>query len=161
AATTLTNNQTLFPQAQRDTDAFDLGWHYDPLDYCIGWTVVTNSTLTINAGTAIGTFGTNSGTYGLAIGQGGGLQSIGAPNNLNWITLYNMVQEQPTTNWFQPSYASVCSEFQGLTPRPVINCRFTGWSVPAQAVPQFYGPTNSGPFNFQDCEFHGGKLLTI
>jgi hypothetical protein len=28
------------------------------------------------------------------------------------------------------------------------------------AVPDFYGPTNTGPLNFQDCEFHGGKLIS-
>jgi len=159
--TTLGITQTLSPQAQRDTDLPDVGYHYDPLDYCLGWVLVTNSTLTVNPGTAIGTFGTNSGTYGLAIGQGATLQCQGQANNLNWFATYNMVQEQPITNWFQPSYASVCSEFQGLTPKASVNCRFTSWSIAAQAVPHFYGPTNSGPFTFQDCEFHGGKLLSV
>jgi hypothetical protein len=159
--TTLGTSQTLSPQAQRDTDLPDVGYHYDPLDYAIGWVLVTNCSLTVNPGTAIATFGTNSGTYGLAIGQGATLQCQGQANNLSWFVAYNMVQEQPITNWFQPSYASVCSEFQGLTPAPAINCRFTSWSIAAQVVPHFYGPTNTGPFNFQDCEFHGGKLLSI
>jgi len=42
-----------------------------------------------------------------------------------------------------------------------INCRFTDWSGLCQSVPGFFGTTNSGPFNFQDCEFHGGSLGTI
>ena len=48
--TTITN---LSPQAQRDTNTPDLGYHYDPLDYVFGGCdLYTN--LTLNAGTAIG-----------------------------------------------------------------------------------------------------------
>ena len=72
-----------------------------------------------------------------------------------------MVQEQPITNWFQTSGGQVSSEFQGLSPGSTIYCRFTQFSMPAQAAPQFNAPTNSGPFLFQDCEFHGGKLLSV
>ncbi|HEV2210732.1 MAG TPA: hypothetical protein VG167_18310 [Verrucomicrobiae bacterium] len=42
----------------------------------------------------------------------------------------------------------------------MINCRFTKWSILSLDAPQFYAATNTGPFNFQDCEFHGGKLLS-
>jgi hypothetical protein len=87
AQTTITNSQILSPQAQRDTDALDLGYHYSPLDWAVGWVLVTNGTITMTAGTVVGAFGTNSGTYGLAIGQNAALQSTGTPNNPNWIVL--------------------------------------------------------------------------
>jgi hypothetical protein len=61
---------------------------------------------------------------------------------------------------FQPTNGLLMSEFQGRTPGSTINCRFTQFSVPAQAAPHFNAPTNAGPLNFQDCEFHGGKLLS-
>jgi hypothetical protein len=160
AATNLTTSQTYSPQAQRDTDTLDAGYHYDPLDWELGGVLVTNATITMNTGAAIGVFGTNTTTYGLAIGQGATLQSQGAPNNRNWIAQFNTVQEQPYTNWFQTSGGALSSEFKGLSPGPVINCRLTSWSTLSQAVPGFSGKTNMGPFNFQDCEFHGGTLVS-
>jgi hypothetical protein len=159
--TLITNSQTYSPQAQRDTDIPDLGYHYDPLDYELGWVLFTNAVLTVTNGTAIGAFGTNSGTYGLAIGQAATLQSQGTPNNPNWIVQYNTVQEEPITNWVRTSSGALCSEFQGLTPASVINCRFTFFSMPSLDAPAFNASTNIGPLNFQDCEFHGGKLISV
>src|SRR5262249_43654752 len=156
----LTNAQTLSQQAQRDTDSLDLGYHYDPLDWELGWVLVTNATLTITNGTAIAAFGTNSGTYGLAIGQNATLISQGTPSNPNWFVQFNTVQEQPYPNWFQTSAGALSSEFRGVNPGSTIYCRFTDFSTLSQAVPAFDAPTNSGPFNFQDCEFHGGTLLS-
>lgn len=121
---------------------------------------MTNATITVNIGTAIGVFGTNTTKYGLAIGQAGSLQCQGAPNNRNWFAQFNTVQEQPYTNWFQTSGGALSSEFQGLSPGSVINCRLTSWSTLGMAVPDFSGTTNTGPFNFQDAEFHGGTLIS-
>jgi hypothetical protein len=164
AATTWTTSQTLTPQAQRNTGPPDIGYSYDPLDYALGWVAVTGATVSISNGVAIATFGTNAaggGTYGLAIASGATLQSVGLPNNPNWFVQYNLVQEQPTTNWVQTSGGSVVSEFLGQSPGSVINCRFTQFSMPALAAPHFNAPTNVGPFFFEDCEFHGGKLLSL
>ncbi|PWU17767.1 MAG: hypothetical protein C5B50_10635 [Verrucomicrobia bacterium] len=45
---TLAADTTLGPQAQRDAGAsVDLGYHFDPLDYYMSQTLVTNSTLTL------------------------------------------------------------------------------------------------------------------
>jgi hypothetical protein len=72
-----------------------------------------------------------------------------------------MVQEQPTNGgWVRATNGLVLSEFQGLSPTALIHCRFTDWSVPSLDVPAFSAPTNKGPFNFQDCEFHTGKLVS-
>ena len=153
-------SQTLWPQAQRDTDCPDIGFHYDGLDYLINALLVTNATLTVTNGTALGIFGTTNGNYGLGIGQGGALVSQGAPNNPNWIVLYNRVQEQPANGWSRTTNGLLISEFQNLTPGSSIYCRFTDWSVPVQDAPAFYAPTNVGPFTFKDCEFYGGQLLS-
>ena len=74
---------------------------------------------------------------------------------------YNSVQEQATNGgWIRPSNSLVISEFGGYTPAPTVNCRFTFWSVPCFDEAAFNAPTNTGPFNFRDCEFHGGMLLS-
>jgi hypothetical protein len=157
----ITNSQTLSPQAQRDRDVPDLGFHYDPIDYAYGWVLVTNATLTVTNGTAIAMFGTNSGTYGLGIGQNATLVSQGSPNNPNWIVQFNAAQEQSYPVWARCTNGLITSEFQGLSLGCTINCRFTQWSVPSLDAPAFVAPTNAGPFYFRDCEFHGGKLLSV
>ena len=53
-------NTNLSPQAPRDTDTPDLGYHYYPLDYAFGGTEV-DSNVTFTAGTAVGWFRTASG----------------------------------------------------------------------------------------------------
>ncbi|MGO8928262.1 MAG: hypothetical protein ACLQU3_15440 [Limisphaerales bacterium] len=163
----LTNGQILSPQAQRDTSVCSLGMHYDPIDWALGWVLLTNATISVNPGTVIAAFGTNAGggniaAYGLAIGQNAALQCQGAPNTPNWFVAYNTVQEQGTnTGWLPPSSGLLLSEFQGLNPGSVINCRFTHWSVPSLDEPGFNAVTNSGPLTFQDCEFHGGTLISL
>jgi hypothetical protein len=153
--------QTYSVQAPRNTGTLDLGVHYDPIDYALGWMMVTNTVITVSPGTVIGCFGTNAGNYGLAIGQGATLQSQGTPTSPNWFVQYNTAQEQPVTNWFRTSGGLISSEFLGQSPGSIINCRFSDFSVPALDAPVIYSPTNQGPLNFRDCEFHGGKLLTV
>src|SRR5579859_4328635 len=163
SATYLSNtNLALVPQAQRDTGpAPSLGFHYDVLDYAFGDIFFTNGTMTVSGGTVIGTFSavTNGTGYGLGIGNGGQFLSTGSPTNLNRVVRYNLVQDQLITNWSSASYGSILSSWITNTPVPVINCRFTDFSVPAQDVYHFYawdGNASPLPFNFQDCQFHGG-----
>ncbi|MDB6016693.1 MAG: hypothetical protein JWR19_1182 [Pedosphaera sp.] len=59
---TIAADTTFNPQAQRDTDAPDLGYHYDPLDYVFGGTDA-NANLTFTKGTAAGWFRTSSGWF--------------------------------------------------------------------------------------------------
>jgi len=95
--TVLTNdftvNTTLSPQAQRDTGTLDLGWHYDPLDYCWSNLNLTNATLILTNGVAIGLYGDN----GLNLRAGGYLWSEGRPTALNRLARYHAVQEQSYT----------------------------------------------------------------
>ena len=147
----------LFPQAQRDTDVPDLGYHYDPLDYIFGTIYVTNATITVNPGTAIAVYGTNSGTYGFGMAANAQFLCQGSPNSLARVVEYNTVQEQTPAGWLTTSYGLVAGAWGG---NPTINCHFTDWSVMAQDAShvQVSGAVNS--IYFQDCQFHGGKLVT-
>ena len=155
---TSTTNLTLAPQAQRDNDVPDLSYHYDVLDYTVSGLVVTNSTLSVTPGTAIGVYGTNTTTFGLGIGSSGVFACRGSPNNLAEIAEFNTVQEQANSNWKTPSTALVTDNQTGSNLG--IASRFTDLSVMAQDVPHFWG-LNNKPIYFQDCQFHGGQLTTF
>jgi hypothetical protein len=86
-----TVSTTLTPQAQRDTDIPDLGWHYFPIDYCLSGISLTNSTLTLTNGVAVAFYGTN----GLTLQSGAKFVSEGTALNPNRLFQYCNVQEQP------------------------------------------------------------------
>jgi len=156
----LSSNLNLFPQARRDENSLpDLGYHYDPLDYCFGAVQVTNATISVAAGTAIGIYGTNySYGFGIAIGDNAKFICSGEADKPVHIVQYNTVQESIAQGWLQTQYACI-GQFAGN--HCLISCKFTDWSVMAQDSPhlniQGFG-TGVGPFNFQDCQFHGGII---
>jgi hypothetical protein len=90
----VTINTTLNALVERDTDAIDRGYHYDPLDYCLTSLSVSNAVLTITNGVAIGVYGGN----GFTLRNGSRLVSHGAPGRLNHIVRFDTVQER-ATNW--------------------------------------------------------------
>lgn len=145
---------TLAPQAQRDTDQPDLGYHYDPIDYVVsGRTVSAN--LTLNGGVALGTYG-NSSTYGISLGAAGRIISEGTPTCLNWIARYNTVQEQATTNW---SNASVAPAIMVGYPTAQGQFRFSGWSVLGGVGDHFNGTLDMTNLSwFTDCQLGGGTF---
>jgi hypothetical protein len=84
---TIANNTTWTKTVTRDDDGQpDLGYHYDPLDYCVSRATLAG-TLNVQPGTAIGFFG----TYGF---QNGTLNIQGTPLNRSKIVHYSAVQEQ-------------------------------------------------------------------
>lgn len=146
--TNFTANTILFPQALRDTNLPDLGYHYDPLDFVVSGRTVSANLLLTN-GVAIGTYGVSS-SYGLGM-ISGSLVSEGAPTQMNWITRYNVVQEQSVTNWSASSVAP--SVKLGAQTR----FRFTAWSQLGNNGRHVYAwKPGSGKFAFQDCHFGGG-----
>jgi hypothetical protein len=146
-----TVDTTLSPQAQRDTDTWDLGYHYDPLDYVVSGRTLT-ATLVLTNGVALGTYGASSG-YGLRIDANGQLFSEGSPTRLNYIVRYSTVQEQATTNW---SSSTVAPSVKGNNASVTARFRFTGWSLLANCGYHFY--YSVGTISFQDCQFGGGRL---
>lgn len=154
----LTNNLNLSPEAQRDSgNAPDLGYHYDPLDFAFGGVLLsTNLNVTVNPGTAIGCFGTNGYTYGLAVRSGSSLICQGACEGLIHIAEYNTVQESSSTNWNTPSLMMVGSWNDGNS---VLNFLFTDFSVVAQDAPPFDYPGSPNIVaNLQNCQLHGGTI---
>src|SRR5258707_882435 len=90
----------MFPQAQRDTDTPDIGYHYDSLDYAVSTLALSNATINILPGTAVGIFATNiNANYGIGLFYGAQLYSEGSPTNLNRIVRFNTVQEQANSIW--------------------------------------------------------------
>lgn len=151
----------LSPQAQRDTDLPDLGYHYDPLDYLFGPTYVTNATITVNPGTAIGFFGINTNCYGFAIGKNAQLLADGAADNLIHFVIYNTVQEQTSPGWktlFDDTLSDgMVTHFSGTN--FLIDCRFIDWSVLAQD--SFHISLVGGLLAARDCQFHGGIFTSF
>jgi len=86
-----TVSTTLAPQAPRDTDIPDLGFHYFPLDYCWSSLNLSNSNLTLTNGVAVGIYG----EYGTIMQSGGNFVSEGKVTDLNRLLHYQTVQEQP------------------------------------------------------------------
>jgi len=149
---TISVSTTLAAQAQRDTDLPDLGYHYDPLDYAVSALTLTNATLFLTNGVALGIYGANPG-----ITLSGQLLSQGLANNLNHIVRYNTVQEQSTTNWasgagYSVSYGSTNASAQ---------CTFTAWSVLGTAGADHVYWRNGGynPSWFAHNQFGGGGFF--
>jgi len=153
----VTMNTTLSPQAQRDTDTPDIGYHYDPLDYAIGTALLSNATLTVNAGTAVGIFSTNQ-NYGIGFYSGGNLFSEGSPTNLNRFVAFNTVQEHANTNWGRVCPYALTLGWAPISPKPQARFRFSDFSCLAQDTYHIYSyqDTTDYPFPFTDCQFHGG-----
>lgn len=153
----ITNNLVLSPHAPRDADVPDLGYHYDPLDYAFGGVWITNATVTVTPGTALGVFSAGLG-YGIGLLSGAKFISTGAPAAPNWIVRSHLVQEQANLNWTNAySDFSVVGNWQGGSP-PEVNCRFTHWSAPAAANTHFRDHSQATPLWFAHSEFHGGRL---
>jgi hypothetical protein len=88
----ISGNLTLSPVVQRDIDVPDYGYHYPPLDYVFGGPVITNATIVLTNGVAIGTYGTR----GILLSKGSILISEGTPIQPNRLGHINRVQEQAT-----------------------------------------------------------------
>jgi hypothetical protein len=142
----ITSDTTLSPQAQRDTDAPDLGFHYQPLDYLVGGITVTNATLTVAASTAVGIDASFT-NYGIRLDSGASIVSEGRPENLNRIARNHLVQELPTGNAAVPT-----PMFADTVPKPAVDtairCRFTEF------------PQAAGSY-FLNQQYANGTLTTL
>jgi hypothetical protein len=159
----ITTDTTLTAQAQRDTDTPDIGYHPDPLDYVASQIAVTNATLTLQTGTALGVYGSSS-APGLVLLDGGKVISEGAPDNLNRIVRYNLVQEQATTNWSASSVGKSISTpgtYSTNTYTGEVRLRFTDFSMPANGNDHLYTGATNLAYSVKDCQFHGGQLTSL
>ena len=160
--TTIGNtNLTLTPQALRDTDTPDLGYHYSPLDFAFGGVYVTNSTITVQTGTAVAFYSpTNAGSsYGLRLGSGGKFFSDGSPTNLNKLVRYNTVQEQSTSAWNTTPAESISSDptTVSVTPEARLHLRSGQSPRPIRTI-STDGLGQISSCHFSHCEFIGGRF---
>jgi len=134
AGTTLSAATTLSPQAQRNTNAPDLGYHYDPLDYVFGGcSLYTN--LTLIAGTAIGWYEdygsvyASGQPYGISLNDGANITFAGTVTQPCWVTRFDVVQESVNGNWGTHGWMSgLVFTGSGSGAIPQINAQFAKWS---------------------------------
>ena len=149
-------DSTLTPQAQRDTDAIDLGYHYLPIDWIVGGITVTGATLTVSGGTTIAMDAANT-NWGIRLDSGAQLISEGSPINLNRFVRTHSVQEVPAG-----SGTSTAPLFADTFPAPAtaatLDLRFT--DVPLiqrhYAFNQPSGQGTLGTIILRDSQFRGG-----
>jgi hypothetical protein len=89
-----TNDTVLTPVAQRDTNGWALGFHYDPIDYITACSV-SNATLLLINGVALAYYD----NLGIWLQGGSQLFSQGTPTQRNFVAYYGLVQEQPVNLW--------------------------------------------------------------
>jgi hypothetical protein len=116
----------LEPQAQRDTDVPDRGYHYDNLDYCLNGLSITNTTLTLTNGVAIGIYGTK----GFTLNADAKIISEGGAASLNRLTRYQTVQET-STNWGATASTMSLIELGTSTANSEVRFKFTDISLMA------------------------------
>ena len=157
---TIENDLVLGPQAQRDTDQPDLGYHYDALDYVFGAVWLRDASMTLLPGTAMGCYGPSSGSYGLGLMRDSTFVCEGTPDRLNRVVTYNTVQEQPFTNWSAKAY-NIVGDYVGGGAAPQVTLRFTDWSRMARDNSHFQDYTEPLDLLLRDCQFHNGKFRLL
>ncbi len=154
----ITNNTTLWPQAERNFGVPDLGYHYDPLDYCLNGVALTNTLLLTN-GVALGMYG----SYGITLGAGANLVSQGSPNALNRLVRFASVQEL-STNWGNAGTTiSLLNLSATYSAWPQVWLRFTDLSFLANVWSKRYILNNNSTcmlsnLVLHDCTVCGGAL---
>jgi hypothetical protein len=157
---TTVSTATLFPQAQRNTDVPDLGYHYEPLDYVFGGTYVTTN-LTFAPGTAVGWFRAAGTDHGISMANQQILTFDGRADAPNYFVRYNNVQEGCSGTWaggWGPGgIIGTADQYLGdVSLSPEIHARFTRWSVfPAEAF--FRDDYGYLIARAKDCEFWDGN----
>lgn len=150
-------NTTLSPQAQRDTDTPDLGYHYDPIDYLVDKMTVTNATLTLNGGIAIASYN----EPGVLLRDGSGIVSIGSPLYPNWFVRYSSVQEQAVLlGGTSPASGLTVSASHFGAVGPAGQYLFSKFAGPAGTGYLFYdnGTNAYGSLLVQNCELWSGPV---
>jgi hypothetical protein len=147
-------NMTLYPQAQRDTDVPDMGYHYEPLDYALNG-AVSNAVITVLPGTALATFGSS---YGLWLYYNAVINCTGTATSPNYVVLYNTVQEQSNTNWETSTWvSSIYTPYS--TDSSSAGFTFTDWSILGGIDYHIESDANPCPISLVNCQFAGGTIL--
>jgi hypothetical protein len=153
---TVTVSTVLYPQAQRDTDILDLGYHYDPMDYLSCGLAISNATVILTNGVAIGVFGTS----GFDLRSGGVLVSEGGPGYLNHIARTQSIQDRDT-NYNGQAFTALVTITANYSTLPKMVLRFTDLSMVSGNSKEFINVGCYLPYErmaLTDCTLHGGRL---
>ncbi len=151
--TDFTASTVLYPTVRRDSDVPDLGYHYNVLDFRLTALNLTNCTLTLTNGVAVGVHGAS----GLQLRNGSVLISQGTPNAPNRLVRYQTVQEQPIV---LGATAVALFDIPGsVSTRPIVRMRFTDVSGMGAGIT---GPTfldtpgyYINELSLTDCQLRG------
>ena len=149
----------LSPQAPRDTDAPDQGYHYDPIDFAVSTFTVTNALLVLTNGVSIATLGTT----GIWLQDNSQLVSEGSPLRRNQFSRFYAVQEFPT-NWLGGQLASALTitTYTYTNTPPSLRLWFSDFNTPAGGGMQLYVRYADGwkvsALEVRDCQFFGGPM---
>jgi hypothetical protein len=147
----------LNPQAQRDTDTPDLGYHYDPIDYAIGGVDLYNS-LNVASGTVVSWFESQGGVsssgqgYGISLNDGASLSFQGTATLPCWMVRYDTVQEGSWGGKGWMGGVMINGSSSGVHPR--YNAQFTKLSGLSQDSNHYRDNWAYGTSAFADCEFY-------
>jgi hypothetical protein len=160
-----TSNHLLLPvEGLRDASLPDRGYHYPALDYCLSSLNLTNSTLTLSNGVAVGVYGPK----GLTLRRNSRLLSVGSPTRPNRLVRYHTVQEG-TNNWGAAptnSFSFLEVNSGGSTPTSTIDLRHTeihhlGVSTNATTARRLLGAgasSHGGTVALSHCHLGGVSL---
>ena len=169
----VTTDTVLSPQAGRDTDLLDLGYHYDPIDHAVSLFTVTNAlatngiapppvTLTVLPGTVIGQFGSR----GLQMEYNSRLMAEGTPTAPVRLVRYDGVQEQSIA-WGGTNAGAYLvlgpprDAVEGLTNSPGVSLRYVEGTLLGGMG---YGFVSGNGWwlwkaiEVQDCQWTGGRF---
>ncbi|MCL4790312.1 MAG: immunoglobulin domain-containing protein, partial [Verrucomicrobia bacterium] len=151
----VTVSTNLAPQAGRDTDVPDLGYHYEPLDFILAQFIVTNATLNLTNGVVMGYYNQEAGIW---LREGRTIISTGTPLAPNRIVHYTLAQEQPILMGdADPAYSLGINSYHEGPPAPNGEYRFTRFMTPAGGSSLVHDTAWAyGTLVVQDCEIWGG-----
>jgi hypothetical protein len=153
----VTNNYTFFPQAQRDTDTLDLGYHYDPIDFAID-IAISNAVVTVLPGTVLAGTATSTGAnFAIWLYTNGTVNCAGTATSPVYLVQYNTAQEQSTTNWTGANWDALLIT-PGAADSSSANFSFTDWCVFASAGQITGASTVAFPMALENCQFYGGTF---
>jgi hypothetical protein len=156
--TTISVDTTLSPQAQRDTDTPDLGYHYDPLDYVFGNTTA-DANLTFTPGTAVGWYPYPDGC-GIHLNDAKVLAFNGTAEARDCWVRTTTVQERSNGAWdggWVPG-GITGSAWPDFGQSAQVFAAFTLFSILANDITHIRDDYGYLTVHAKDCEFWSGSL---
>ncbi|HSY19510.1 MAG TPA: hypothetical protein VK815_14305 [Candidatus Acidoferrales bacterium] len=159
------------PAVQRDTDIPDLGYHYDPLDYCFG-RVNVSTNMVFPAGTAVAYFdlpasgGAPYNSYGVGLPNASSITYLGTLASPCAQVFYSTAQEgngnwTAVPGWSDVAVVGFVAGLGTAAHNPSIaatsNARFTLFAGHASQSAVGGADTSNIIFRFTDCVVNSGR----